>query len=233
VQKKLKIFLSSLRLRELCTGGERMQDCKRFLCASYNWQQCGLQSENSEWWTMLRFQQAVIGLSVRTTPLPSSRFPQCKSSSRMPGETYGWSTHVGVWMWDHLYCDHLSGGDFICEEKEKNEKEKEWWGRRSCSRSPPWSLDDRFGWSFGRLKKNAILQFCNFGRDKIGADCETVKIPTAPEFKTKYHNHCESIKYHNHCEMATNEPETLSFKSHQYCSLSFVFRLHINVIHAI
>merc|ERR1712130_879136 len=35
------------------------------------------------------------------------------------------SARVGVWMWDHLYCDHLSGGDFICEEKEKNEKEKE------------------------------------------------------------------------------------------------------------
>ena len=55
---------------------------------------------------------------------------------------------------------------------------------------------------------------------------ETVKIPTAWISKTKYHAHCETAT--NQPEnYLIEKPENVSFKSHQYCSLSFIFRLYV------
>ena len=59
---------------------------------------------------------------IQTFKHLSFSFPQ---SNQLIAKKSHKKFQVGVWMWDHLYCDHLSGGDFICEEKEKNEKEKE------------------------------------------------------------------------------------------------------------
>ena len=149
---------------------------------------------------------------------------------------------VGVWVWDPLCCDHLSGGDITGEEEEESQEEERRGGTCSCCRRSVWSFDDWSGWSFGHLKKYSPFfgdaqNYITLRGAKNGTDKqtewsiepfleETVKIPTAWISKTKYHAHCETAT--NQPEnYLIEKPENASFKSHQYCSLSFIFRLYV------